>query len=77
MECRAYDLAERCFREANSLNPDEPHFKVHLAHSFYQQGRYREAADVLEVVLQMRPAFSPAVRLLRWCTERLAPPSEP
>jgi predicted Zn-dependent protease len=72
MECRAYDLAERCFRDAISLNPAEPHFKVHLAHSLYQQRRCREAVDILHQVLRAVPEFPPAMRLLEWCTGRLA-----
>lgn len=72
MECRAYEVAERCFRQAISLNPAEPHFKVHLAHSLYQQRRYRQAADLLHGVLRAVPGFSPATRLLGWCAERLA-----
>ncbi len=72
MECRAYEVAERCFRQAISLNPAEPHFKVHLAYSLYQQRRYREAAHLLHEVLSVVPGFSPDTRLLGWCAERLA-----
>lgn len=71
MECRAYAIAERCFRHAISLNPAEPQFKLHLAHSLYQQSRYDEATDILRDVLRTVPDCSPAVRLLGWCAERL------
>jgi Flp pilus assembly protein TadD len=71
MEVRSYVIAERWFRQAISLNPAEPHFKVHLAHSLYQQYRYREAVAVLQDVLRVVPDFEPATKLLGWCTERL------
>jgi cytochrome c-type biogenesis protein CcmH/NrfG len=71
LEVRSYVVAERWFRQAISLNPTEPHFKVHLAHSLYQQCRYQEAIDLLHAVLRAVPAFAPAVRLLEWCTGRL------
>jgi Tfp pilus assembly protein PilF len=72
MEVRTYVVAERWFRQAISLNAAEPHFKVHLAHSLYQQYRYGQAVAVLHDVLRAVPGFSPATKLLGWCTERLA-----
>lgn len=76
LEVRSYVVAERWFRQAISLNAAEPHFRVHLAHSLYQQYRYGEAAAVLHDLLRAAPGFPPAKKLLGWCTERLAEDAE-
>jgi predicted Zn-dependent protease len=71
MEVYSYVVAERWFRRAVSLNPAEPLFQVHLAHSLYHQYRYGEAVAVLQAVLATVPGFPPAAQLLGWCTARL------
>ena len=71
LECHSYEIAERWFREAIAVNPQEPHFRVHLAHSLYQQRRYSEAVRVLTEVLHIAPGFAPATSLLEWCKERV------
>jgi len=44
----SFRVAELCFRRAMWLNPYEPWFVVHLAHSLSQQKRYGEALEALE-----------------------------
>jgi predicted Zn-dependent protease len=44
----SFRVAERCFRRAMWLNPYEPWFVVHLAHTLFRQKRYEEALEVLE-----------------------------
>lgn len=58
--------AEPWVRGAIALNPQDPHFRVHLAHSLYQQRRYSEALQVLKEVLRMASVLVPAATLLEW-----------
>jgi tetratricopeptide (TPR) repeat protein len=44
----SFRVAELCFRRAMWLNPYEPWFVVHLAHTLFRQKRYEEALEVLE-----------------------------
>jgi len=71
MACEAYAQAELFFRRAIWLNPYEPHFRVHLAHSLIEQENCAEAAQILRSVLSDAPEFPPALTLLQSCERRL------
>ena len=49
------DEAERCFRNANVLAPDDFRWPYYLGHVFRSTGRLTEAADQFERALRLRP----------------------
>ena len=53
----AFGIAERSFRRAIWLNPYEPRFVLHLAHSLLRQKRYEEALATLDELRDGWPGF--------------------
>ena len=49
------DQAERCFRNAQSLSPDDFRWPYYLGHLFRSTGRVTEAARYFERALELRP----------------------
>lgn len=74
MKCEAYQPAERFFRLAVWLNPYEPHFRLHLAHSLVEQRQFADAAKILREILDDQPGFEPARGLLLRCERQMPKP---
>jgi tetratricopeptide (TPR) repeat protein len=49
------DVAERCFRNAKVLNPDDFRWPYYLGHVFISKGELTKAAEYFEEVVRLRP----------------------
>jgi tetratricopeptide (TPR) repeat protein len=55
MAAKYHEAAERCFRNAQSLAPDDFRWPYYLGHLFITQGALTRAAQPFEQVLRLRP----------------------
>jgi tetratricopeptide (TPR) repeat protein len=53
----AFELAEKSFRRAIWLNPYEPRFYLHLAHTLQRRKRYKEALETLDELRKGWPDY--------------------
>ena len=54
-------VAERCFRNAQMLAPDDARWPYYLAHVFNRQGDLTKAVEHFEQVLRLRPTDFPTL----------------
>lgn len=56
-----WDYAARSFANAASLDPQEPVWRVHQAHSLRRLGQASQAQNLVEGVLSQHPTYAPAL----------------
>ena len=59
-----YADAERAFVQLRDLNPAVAEIHANLAFAYYQQGKFKEAADALRQALKLKPSLPNASSLL-------------
>jgi len=61
MAAKSLDVAERCFRNAQTLAPDDFRWPYYLGHVFISQGELSRAVERFEQVLRLRPTDFPTL----------------